>query len=207
MSDVVRIVIGTFGDSRWVTKANTAMASAAAQTVRCDVVHVHADTLANARNLGAAGGGYDWLVFLDADDELDARYVEEMLASDGDLRQPSTLGVYPDGREDAEPVLIPKKRLLDGNYLVVGTMISHDMFEAAGRWGDEPYAEDWALWIRARLAGATVGHCPKAIYRVGVNDDSRNNQSRQLQVHWYNLIRNRYAAEAHRLETEKGWVL
>jgi len=54
------------------------------------------------------------LIFCDADDELDYRYIEEMLKGRATSAQPSTLGVHADGHEDDYPVLIPRR----GSYMV-----------------------------------------------------------------------------------------
>lgn len=178
MSSDVRIVVGTYGPAPWVKTAESAMLSAVEQTARCDVVHVHSDTLAKARNLGAAAPGSNWLVFLDGDDTLDQRYVERMLeAPQVDMRQPATLGVYPDGREDAEPVLIPPKpSIRQGNWFVIGTMVRRDLFLDAGGFGEEAAWEDWSAYSRMFGLGATWTSVPQAIYRVGVNDGSRNSK-------------------------------
>lgn len=187
--NAVTIVIGTFGDPVWVDRAHVAFRSAVAQTVPATVVHVHGKTLADARNTGAAGTRSPWLIFLDADDTLDPGYVAAMTSGGGQLRQPATLGVYPDGHTDVAPVMIPAKPLTEGNYLVIGTAIQRSMFEQVGGFQEWPIYEDWDLWLRCVAAGANVTQVPDAVYRVGVRPDSRNNQPRQVQIDTYNRIR------------------
>lgn len=192
----VSIIVGTFGDlEHWGKVAERALASAHAQSSPAEVIWSHAVSLQEARNSGAAKAGGDWLVFLDADDELDPGYVEAMEAGIGDLRQPSTIGEV-DGRLDAAPVLIPKKRLLEGNYMVIGSMCRHDQFDAVGGFDDWPIYEDWDLWIRLWLNGAILAPCPKAIYRVHVNASGRNNQERATQLKYYHAIRNKHVSVA-----------
>ncbi len=192
MNDVT-VIIPIFGDvERWGLLAQRALASALCQTVPAvDVIVSVAETLQEARNRPAAAAETEWLCFLDADDELDPRYLEEMLAGTGDLRQPATLGVV-EGQEDPFPVVIPAKPLLDGNYIVIGALVRREIFESAGGFSELPAYEDWDLWIRCWLEGAVITTCPEAIYRVHVLPDSRNQLDREAAVRSYNFIRNRY---------------
>jgi GT2 family glycosyltransferase len=108
------------------------------------------------------------------------------------LLQPATLGVYPDGREDTHPVLIPRKNLLDGNFMVISTLIRTEQFLRLGGFEDWPIYEDWDLWLRAWRDGAQFLAVPDAILRVHVNPASRNQSDRSTQVRVYHEIRNRH---------------
>lgn len=188
------IIIATYGGSEWARLAEKATASAREQTVPAQVIPLHAQTLAQARNSAAYMASTEWLIFCDADDTLDPRYVEKMLEplDDSTLRQPSTLGVYPDGAEDSTPVLIPARPLDQSNYLVIGSMCKREAFLDVGGFDDSlPVLEDWDLWLRLWKAGAVIGARPEAIYRVGVNPNSRN-QDRGVHNRYYNKIRRRY---------------
>ncbi len=196
----VGVVIGTFGDG-WFQRGLAAWESVQAQTVSVPAIRSHGTDLQAARNVGAkdlieSRPGIEFLIFLDADDTLDPHYVEEMLKGTGDLRQPSTLGVYPDGHTDDEPCLIepnPEDRggLLYRNHLVVGSMVRADLFFKVGMFADLPVLEDWDLWIRCAQAGAEITQVPKAIYRVGVNEGSRNSEA-NLHGRIYQQIRRKY---------------
>lgn len=197
----ITVCIGTYGDhGHWSALAARAMASVERQTVRPDNVRwFHGTKLHEARNCAAHGEQAEWLCFLDADDELDERYLEAMYATvsgldEPALVQPATLGVYPDGREDAAAVLIPAKPLFDGNYMVIGTLVRRDQFQRLGGFREWPCYEDWDLWIRCWLDGAKLLSCPNAIYRVHVNEVSRNNCDRAQQIAVYNAIRNAHLA-------------
>lgn len=198
MTERVGVVVATYGDrDEWWELAERAVASARSQSVApAAVVWQHERTLSDARNLGAyRAGDVDWLVFLDADDTLDGGYIEAMLLGTGKVRQPSTLGVYDDGSTDSEAVLIPpKKNLLDGNHLVIGSMVSRDLFVSAGGFDELPILEDWDLWIRCWLLGAEIGTAPGAIYRVSVNRTGRNSAPNHGDV--YTRIRQKYTAMA-----------
>lgn len=201
MNDVT-VIIPIFGDvDHWTPMAVRAQRSAWAQTVEpVSVVISVADTLSVARNRAAGAARTEWLCFLDADDELDPGYIEAMLCGTGDLRQPATLGVV-DGVEDAFPVLIPSKPLLDGNYIVIGAFVRREIFESAGGFTELPAYEDWDLWIRCWLHGAVITTCPDAIYRVHVRPDSRNQLDREAAVRSYNFIRNRYVRRTPKQRT------
>lgn len=168
------VIIGYFGDREaWEPLVDRAVTSAQLQTLKCEVIPSYAESLCAARNLGAEKASGEQLIFLDADDELDSFYVEAMEQTMADVKQPSTLGIV-DGKEDDEPVLISRKNLIRGNYIVIGAGVSRDLFFLVGGFRDLPVAEDWDLWIRCWLNGATILPCPQAIYRVHVNRGGRN---------------------------------
>lgn len=206
VSDIT-VCIATFGDEEsWSPLVKRAWRSAADQTLSPkDVVYVHGDDLHVARNAAAADVFDGWLCFLDADDELDPGYLEAMQRTiDGLdssrrwLLQPATLGVYPGGATDSAAVVIPRKPLIDGNYMVIGTLISADQFHRVGAFRPWACYEDWDLWIRAWLDGAESQAVPEAIYRVHVSPGSRNNGDRRTQVATYHAIRNQHLAASRR---------
>lgn len=186
----VGVVVATYGDKHWRDKAIRALESAACQTVMPTAIYQpHGETLMQARNRGAAQCGTDWLVFLDADDTLHPQYIEKMLEGEGDVRQPATLGVYEDGTKDSDPVVIPSKPLIDGNYIVIGAMINHEYFSRVGGFDWWPIYEDWDLYLRMEEAGASFGVCSEAIYNVSVNENGRNKSPRIIQDKYYHMIR------------------
>jgi GT2 family glycosyltransferase len=200
----IAVCVGTFGDTepwesaarRWALPSVEAQRVPARRTTWC-----HGTDLQQARNTAAEDTPHaGWLCFLDADDELDPGYLEAMAAAadglEGDwLLQPATLGIYPDGREDHHPVVIPPKHLLDGNYLVISTLIRSEQFTRIGGFGDWPIYEDWDLWIRAVIDGARIRVVPEAVLRVHVNPTGRNNGDRNTQLRVYQQIRHHYQGQ------------
>ncbi len=192
--DDCTIVIASFGDRHWLDLgAQRAGASAFAQG--CPVIYVHGLTLHGARNAGLAQVETEWVVFLDADDELEADYVETLLAGTADLRAPAVRYVHENGR--AHPPYVPKVAghthvctgdcLSDGNWLVVGTMARTQLLRDVGGFEPFTWSEDWALWARCWKAGATIVAIPAAVYRAHVRSDSRNRGATQAEkntAHW-----------------------
>lgn len=188
------IVVASYGDERWVDLAmSRALPSARAQGV--PVIYVHGLTLHGARNAGLAQVETEWVVFLDADDELAPGYIEALATGSRDLRAPAVQYVTPGGRHQAP--YVPRVAghrhdctaccLTDGNWLVIGTMAPTALLRSVG--GFEPFAwsEDWALFARCYRAGATVEAIPDAVYVAHVDPLSRNrapDQKAKNQAHW-----------------------
>jgi glycosyltransferase involved in cell wall biosynthesis len=212
--DSVDVVIATFGDKDlWDILAARAVASAENQTIQPGIIRSHEDSLAQARNYGAAQSLADWLIFLDADDELDPYYIEAMLLGTGDIRQPMTIGVT-EGVEDDYPVLIAPKPggFLVGNHLVIGSMVRRDLFDISGGFDDQlPVLEDWEFFIRAALCGGKIGVAEKAIYRVHVRQGSRNSEAnghhdyyRQIQIRYQAAWSARFGGDESSLYALRG---
>lgn len=193
----VGVVMTSYGDlSKWQPLRERAAASVAAQTAPHLFYSYHwrdpgPSSLGALRNCAAleALDECDRLIFLDADDELDPHYIEEITKVKADIVQPATLGIRPDGVADKKPIMLREKPLIEGNYIVIGACINARLFQQVGGFRDQPIYEDWDLWLRMYNAGATIGKCPKAVYRVHVNDKGRNSDV-ALQQKWYNEIKN-----------------
>ncbi len=194
----VGVVIASYGDEgHWAPLRKRALESVQRQSVgvRCNSVHwanpgdMSLGALRNAAALDLLDEGVDRLIFLDADDELDKDYVKNISKIDADIVQPATLGIRSDGVEDGEAILLKEKPLLEGNYIVIGAMLNAELFQRVGGFGDQPIYEDWDLWLRMSNAGARIGKCKDAIYRVHVNEGGRNSNA-AIQREWYDKIRN-----------------
>lgn len=199
MKASVTIIVPTYGSDEWKVKAQNAVESAKNQSLEAEVVrHIHSDSLGLSRNIGGFSAHTEWLIFLDADDELDYRYVESMMEPNegekqDDIRQPRTLGIYSDGTQDETANIIPAaKSLIQRNHLVIGSMCRTKAFNEVGGFDvDLPALEDWDLWLKMDIAGYQIGVRPNAIYRVGVNQGSRNSPKGYHNVA-ARKIRNRY---------------
>lgn len=176
----VTIVVGTFGSDQWRHLAeHRAIPSGLAEGVQ--VIHSHAATLHEARNSGLDQVTTEWVIHLDADDELEAGYVQTMLTGAADVRAPAVR--YVRGRTAQWPRM-PRVAghthdcsadcLPMGNWLVVGSMARTDLLRQVGGWRDFSWSEDWDLWLRCHLSGASFEAIPQAVYRAHARPDSRN---------------------------------
>lgn len=174
------MVVATFGDLEWCELGQErAIPSAASQA---PVISTHRKTLAEARNAALDDVDTEWVIHLDADDELEPGYVEALADGIADMRAPAVRYVR-SGRNRRAPY-VPRVAghhhdceadcLRHGNWLVIGTAVRTQDVRDAGGWRDWPVYEDWDLFQRMWLRGATVEALPKAIYRAHVRPDSRN---------------------------------
>lgn len=188
----VSVAVATFGHSWWRQLAQ-ARAIPSATALDVPVVHAHAATLHEARNAALAHVGTEWVIHLDADDQLTPGYVEAMAAGTADVRAPSVSYIH-GGRP--RPPGMPRVAghahecvatcLRQGNWLVVGSTVRVDLVREVGGWRDFTWSEDWDLWLRCWQAGATIEAVPQAVYRAHVRPDSRNrgaSRAAKLEAH------------------------
>lgn len=176
----VTVAVATFGDLSWQALAqHRAIPSAQAQGV--PVIHHHGEDLAAARNGALAQVSTEWVVHLDADDELEAGYIAAMDRAVGDVRVPRVRYVRGNVRA---PALMPRVAghrhhcsadcLIHGNWIVIGACVRTQLVRDVGGWLDFDWSEDWSTWLRCYQAGATILPAPAAVYRAWVRADSRN---------------------------------
>lgn len=183
------IVVATFGDPDWQALA-TRRAIPSALALGVPVIAVHDETLARARNAGLEQVQTEWVIHLDADDELTPGYLDAMANGTADLRAPAVEFVRL--HQPCTPS-VPRvwghehdctgECLTEGNWLVVGAAVRTELARAVGGWEEWPVYEDWALWLRLWLAGATVEAIPDAVYRAHWRRDSRNRAPAQAFKH------------------------
>jgi cellulose synthase/poly-beta-1,6-N-acetylglucosamine synthase-like glycosyltransferase len=168
--DDVTICVATFGDDSWKVKAEACGDAAAEQGA--DVLAYHGLTLASARNAMAGDAGTEFLIFLDADDEIAPGYIDAMLTADGDLRAPRLHLVHPDGSTEIPD--LASRDIATMNPCAIGTMIRREMFLDVGGFWEERAWEDWSLFRRCWLTGASIVHVPDAVYVSHVDPAGRN---------------------------------
>jgi len=175
----VTVAVATYGGQHWIDLAQRAIRSAKALGV--PVVHHHSGTLHEARNGALNEVETEYIVHLDADDELDRNFLCEMEYGSADVRAPSVSYI---NSSYVSPPLVPQvfghshqcvgDCLADGNWLVVGSLVRAELVRKVGGWKDWPVYEDYCVWQRCWLAGASFEAISCAIYKAHVRHDSRN---------------------------------
>lgn len=193
----ISIVVATYGDPEWKLRSDEAAESARDQTCApLEVIQVHGDSLHEARNQGAEEARGKWLVFLDADDSLDRRFVEFMEKRTRSMHSYRTLtrpAIRLTGAQRKGPHVLPRCNLYHANFMIIGTMVSKKLFMSSGGFRDLPVFEDWDLWIRCARLGASFDASPRSIYNVKIRKDGRNSCEDSLKSETVERIRNDYS--------------
>lgn len=175
------MIVPAFGEEYLSLAHERALPSIARQSLgAAEVILAEGQTVSSARNNGAKIATAEWLLFVDADDEIEPGYIAAMSEGSADLRGPATIFLKPGGIVEG-PLLVPARPLEDSNYLVIGTMLRREMFWRAGGFREFPVHEDYDLWLRCeRRCAATIEQLPDAVYVVHVREHSRNDQSQMM---------------------------
>ena len=202
----VQILIATYGPEQWKQMAqNRAIPSARKQRCEYAVHHDPGGTIASVRNLLAERVSAEWLLFLDADDELAPGYLDAMRAAYDREREYDrgpfllTPAVQQVRKGRAKPpAFYPEVDLKVANWLVIGTLIERDLFLRCGGFSDYPHGfEDWSLWNKATQLGAKVVKVPKAVYIQHINVNSKHRlgwKDRRWQVETHQRVERELAA-------------
>lgn len=193
------IIIATYGDEFWEEMAFDRAYPSAIEQGADEVIQVHLEDLsiAGVRNELASKAKSEWLIFLDADDELEEGYVHAMRAHSKRCRYDQCLlnprVSYVRNGRPRPPSYLKETNLQDDNYLIVGTGIRRELFEQVGGFEDYPHGfEDWSLWAKAWKAGAKIIRCPGAIYIAHINPNSKHRtgwRDRDWQVQMHHKVR------------------
>lgn len=189
----VSVGIATYGHESWRALGDR-RAFRSVKDMGVPIIRVHGETLHDARNECVRRCETEYLSMLDADDQLEPGFFEAIgRCSRADMIVPSVRYVRHSMLN--APAYIPRvpghehdcvaRCLLDGNFCVIGTVVKTDVIWRAGGWRDWPAYEDFDLFQRCFLAGASLSRCPTAVYRAYKRHRSRNStltpdESRQL---------------------------
>jgi glycosyltransferase involved in cell wall biosynthesis len=148
--------------------------------------------LSATRNAAAARVETEWIVYLDADDWLDTRFVERgerwLDRHPGlDVLTTDMTVVRAGRRPFVAKAMVPRSwpGLLRRNSIVQTSFIRRAMVGALGGYDTALEFEDWDFWIRALKAGYRVGRLPGAhVYRRehGLNKSKRCDEALATQA-------------------------
>lgn len=147
--------------------AERAIASAHAQTVACSVqAMVDQDERGPAwvRNQLTSRSAADFVVYLDADDWLDPRFVEQCLM----VWQPGSY-VYTDWHAGDAVVTAPPKPWCEGDWHVLTTLVPTPIAQAHPFDETLPGAEDTDFFWQLTRHGVRPVHLPQALFHYGAN--------------------------------------
>lgn len=189
------VVIASYGGESWrQLSLKRAYASASAQNPdELAWSYQEEGPISRVRNEAAAQVKTDWLLFLDADDELAPGYIDAMKKEIEEVDDTSRLLVPHVSyvrRGGHEPVMCwPRQDPRDGNWMVIGTVVSREVFEEVGGFRDYGWSEDWDLWARCQMLGAAPVEVPDAVYIAHANEGSRNRTGgRSWRLYWHQRI-------------------
>lgn len=176
------VIVSTFGDESWKEMALGAIESAEKAGAK-EVIYNHGETLHEARNAGLFAAKHKWVIHLDADDYLTPDFIKEASVGVADVKVPAicysqtnffntTTATIP--RVPGHSHICSPECLKVSNYIIVGAMARAELLQTIGGWRDYEALEDFDLWQRCWLAGASFKNVPKAIYLARSRPNSRN---------------------------------
>lgn len=190
----VTVLIASYGNPSWIKLADRAAASVPSN-IKYVRFHDNNGTLATVRNKVIEDVDTEYVCYLDADDEFEVGFFEAMSEGKADIRAPAVRYVNPNGTS-YRPPMMPNVAghthqcvadcLIEGNWLVVGSVARTEHILRVGGWKEYEWSEDWDLWQRMWISGSTVESIPQAIYHAHVRTNSRNrsqNPKRRNQIH------------------------
>jgi glycosyltransferase involved in cell wall biosynthesis len=180
---MISILIATYGESKWSELAQTRALPSARNQIETEIILTHRarGNVASCRNAAAKQAKGEWLLFLDADDELERGFVQVMQRSTGGINgapvllTPRVSYIHRGRRRPAR--FWPSTNFQTGNWLVIGTLVQRELFMEVGGFRNFPHGlEDWNLWARCVRAGAEIRKVPGAVYLAHYNEDSAHHQ-------------------------------
>lgn len=187
----VSVITGTFGDPAWQRLARERAGASVPDEIPW--LHAHADTIGQARNAALERVTTEFVVGLDADDELPGMaYFEAMATGTADVRVPMMRYLHGDRVRLWQPRVAGHTHdctaacLEAGNWVPIGACSRTALLREAG-YHDFDWSEDWATAALLARAGATFELIRGAEYIAHVRPDSRNRgASREAKdaAHW-----------------------
>lgn len=196
--DDVTVVIPTCGSDEWRLMGEAALNNVRRIGVRAKHIHLPNGTVSEARNAGLDSVTTEYVVFLDADDDLRGDYfIGINLTADvtataiqyDALIGPQVPRVWLHENQGYKPHPGPCTGdcLVDGNYIHIGAFIRVAAAKAAGGFREYPVYEDWALYLAMQQNGATFDTHYASVYLANTRHNA-NHRNKAIPLHERNLI-------------------
>lgn len=195
----IGIAVCSYGDWSWKARAKKACDSALL-TSADQVYWRHEDdgeNICEVRNSSVEKLETEWVIFLDADDNLDVNYVDAMREAlestdeDDVIFRPSLQGFYDNG-DITDVTMLARTDMYRQNCAVIGSMHRKDRFIEVGGFDPSlPILEDWDLWLKLMTTGSCIIDVHGAVYRNHIRTDGRNSQAGMGK--FYQQIKRRYS--------------
>lgn len=197
MKDVT-VVVPTCGSREWELMGDSAAANAERLGSKVIRVHLPDGTVSEARNAGLHQVKTKYVVFVDADDDLDIKYFDNVeLGADviataiqySDMIGPQIPRVWLHEHQGYKPHAGPcvGDCLPDGNYIHIGAFINVKAALAVGGFGEYPVYEDWALYLAMQQNGATFDTHYASVYLANTRHNEHH-RNKAIPLHERNLI-------------------
>lgn len=194
----VTVVVPTCGTDEWLHMGNQAAEKVEAMGIKVLRIHIPAGTVSQARNAGLWQVTTKYVVFLDADDDLDPKYFDGVEPTDDvtvtaiqydDLVGPQIPRVWLHEHQGYKPHSGPcvGECLVDGNYIHIGAIARVEAMRAVGGFREYPVYEDWALWLMMQQNGATFGTHYASVYLANARHNEHH-RNKSIPLHERNLI-------------------
>jgi len=194
----VTVVIATCGSDEWVAMGDAAAESAKKTGAKVVRLHSPYASVSEARNKALQLVTTEYVVFLDADDSLDARYFTGVKPKH-DVT--ATLIKYPYHETALMPAVWQHENyewkrhdgmcgaecLIDGNWVHIGAICRTEAVKAVGGFKEYLVYEDWALFLSMQQNGATFGYSLGSIY-LAATRENKNHRNHSIPLEQRNAI-------------------
>lgn len=186
----VDVIVTTFGEMKWNWLGEEAADAANDQAPAHHFHAVECGSLGDARNQAVDHiDPKGWICFLDADDELEPGYIDAMAEANERFRHDEHLLVPALRLGDGPVMSLSERNMMEMNPCPIGTLIHRGTFDRAGRFWNERAWEDWSLFRRAFIQGASLAFVPKAVYHARSTASGRNSTIEDSNVLYQEILR------------------
>lgn len=148
--------------------------------------------VACARNAGAYRATGDYLIFLDADDELNEKFIEETIGNDEQITYTDYELIGDQGGFVGEPDYSLEE--MRKGQLVPSTvaLVDKRVWELVGGFDNGEIYEDWGFWLRCATKGFDFEHIKQPLLKYRIHGRSRVDELDAKMIEGYAQLKERY---------------